>query len=143
MLQFLHPWLFVLLPAPLLLRYLLPAYREPRLAVQVPFIGTLKRISGADAADRPAVHRRLRRQWLGVALVWLGEPLSRDMPMRDLLVALDLSGSMETRDFSDENGAGTARLEATSRQHAVPLLPIHTAAPTLDQIKNVLGRSTE
>ena len=34
------------------------------------------------------------------------------LPMRDLLVAVDLSGSMETRDFTDSSGAVTDRLSA-------------------------------
>ena len=34
--------------------------------------------------------------------------------MRDLLVALDLSGSMETRDFTDASGQLTDRLDAAN-----------------------------
>ena len=59
------------------------------------------------------VLRRTRVQWIQLLLMWLAviaalarpqwldEPLARDVPMRDLLVALDLSGSMDTRDFTD------------------------------------------
>jgi Ca-activated chloride channel family protein len=42
----------------------------------------------------------------------MDEPLVRELPMRDLLVALDLSGSMETRDFTDESGEVSDRLTA-------------------------------
>jgi Ca-activated chloride channel family protein len=44
--------------------------------------------------------------------LWLGDPVVQELPMRDLLVALDLSGSMETRDFTDAGGATAERLAA-------------------------------
>lgn len=124
MLQFAYPWLFLLLPLPLLVRRLVPAYLEPRLAVRVPFMEALYRASGRDASTGAAVMRRTRLQWLQLGLIWIAlvtavarpqwleEPLSRDLPMRDLLVALDLSGSMDTRDFSDADGNRVERLAA-------------------------------
>jgi Ca-activated chloride channel family protein len=124
MLQFAFPWAFALLPLPLLVRYLLPAYREPRLAVRVPFMDILRRVTGEQGSEGAAIYRRKRIQWVQLVLVWvffviaiarpqwLDEPVVRELPMRDLLVALDLSGSMETRDFSDDNGAAIDRLAA-------------------------------
>jgi Ca-activated chloride channel family protein len=46
---------------------------------------------------------------------WLGEPVIRDIPMRDLLVAVDLSGSMEARDFTDNEGNSVDRLTAVKQ----------------------------
>jgi Ca-activated chloride channel family protein len=43
---------------------------------------------------------------------WLDDPVVQEKPMRDLLVALDLSGSMETKDFNDGEGGLTDRLDA-------------------------------
>jgi Ca-activated chloride channel family protein len=43
---------------------------------------------------------------------WLDEPLSKTLPMRDLLVAIDLSGSMATADFVNAAGEPVGRLTA-------------------------------
>ena len=50
MLQFVYPWVITLLPLPLLIRWLTPAYREPRLAVRVPFMDRLRRATGRENA---------------------------------------------------------------------------------------------
>jgi Ca-activated chloride channel family protein len=122
--EFTHPWVFLLLPIPVLARYLLPPHREPRPAVRVPFMATLRRVTGQGGEAGTPVLRRTRVQWIQLLLMWLAviaalarpqwldEPLARDVPMRDLLVALDLSGSMDTRDFTDAAGTVTDRLTA-------------------------------
>lgn len=125
MIEFAAPWWFLALPIPLLIRYLLPPYRAPRVAVRAPFIERVRRVTGAAAAGQPATTaRRSRWQWLTLAMVWLAlvaaiarpqwldEPVVRELPMRDLLVALDLSGSMETTDFTDAGGNRASRLQA-------------------------------
>jgi len=122
-----YPWVFLLLPLPLLIYYLAPAYREPRLAVRVPFMGLLYRLTGQQSGDGTAVARRSQLQkaqlilgWLALVAalarpVWMDEPMVRELPMRDLLVALDLSGSMETMDFTDESGQSSDRLTAAKQ----------------------------
>ena len=124
MIQFNAPWLFVLLPLPLLIWWLAPVYREPRVAVRVPFLGLLSLLSGRQASGGPALTARGRLQtaqmvmvWLALVCalarpVWMDEPQVRELPMRDLLVALDLSGSMDTRDFTDASGQVSDRLSA-------------------------------
>jgi len=122
-----YPWAYVLLPLPLLLRYLLPAYRESRSAVRVPFLGVLTRLTGQTPSSGSAVLRRTKLQWMALIVVWLGtvaalsgpqwleEPLVEELPMRDMVVAVDLSGSMDTRDFTDNAGAVTDRLTAAKQ----------------------------
>ena len=124
MLQFSYPWLLLLVPLPLLVYFLAPAYREPRTAVRVPFMDVLRRLTGQQEPTTHAFTRRTRMQkmqlilgWLALVAAlarptWLDEPLVQELPMRDLLVALDLSGSMETEDFSDATGATSDRLTA-------------------------------
>jgi len=124
MLNFAYPWLLLLLPLPLLAYWLLPAYREPRQPVRVPFLNLLSRLAGQDASAAGTIYRRNLPQRIMVILVWIGlatalarpqwvdEPIVKELPMRDLLVAVDLSGSMETRDFTDSGGAVTDRLTA-------------------------------
>lgn len=124
MISFSYPWMFLILPLPLLVYWLAPAYHEPRLAVRVPFMNLLSRLSGRQAGTGAAITRRQGLQklqlivtWLALVVatarpVWMDEPLVQELPMRDLLVALDLSGSMDTQDFSDENGRPGDRLSA-------------------------------
>ena len=124
MIHFAYPWVFLLLPLPFLIHWLAPAHQEPRLAVYVPFMRVLARLAGAKTAAGAVITRRRRLQsvqivlvWLAVVAtaarpLWLGEPITRELPMRDLLVALDLSGSMETTDFSDRTGETAQRLAA-------------------------------
>ena len=124
MLHFAYPWAFLLLPLPLLIYWLAPPHREPRLAVYVPFMHVLVRLAGGASADGATITRRRPLQlaqivlaWLAIVTavarpLWLGEPVIRELPMRDVLVALDLSGSMETSDFTDASGATAERLTA-------------------------------
>jgi Ca-activated chloride channel family protein len=127
MLYVAYPWVFLLLPLPLLILYLAPAYREPRLAVRVPFMDRLLRVTGQAVGPGGALVRRTRMQKVQVAFAWLAllaalsrptwmeDPIVRELPMRDLLVALDLSGSMDTRDFTDAAGQLTDRLDAAQQ----------------------------
>ncbi len=113
MLTLAHPWLFLLAPLPLLIRWLLPAHNERKSAVRVPFLQLLSRLTGLQPGAGVAVARRPLSQWLMLSLAWLlvmvaitrpqwlGEPIIKELPMRDLLVAVDLSGSMEAQDFTD------------------------------------------
>ena len=43
---------------------------------------------------------------------WIEPPLHRDLPTRDLLLLVDLSGSMDTKDFVDASGKTVDRLAA-------------------------------
>ena len=127
MIQFAAPWLFLLLPLPWLARRLLPAYRESRPALKVPFLERLKRVTGEQGGTQASLARRLRSQWLLVTLSWLAlvtalarpqwldDPVVQEQPMRDLLLALDLSGSMDARDFSDSSGQAIDRLAAAKQ----------------------------
>ncbi len=107
MLHFLWPWLFLLLPLPFLVRrWMPPATVGDRVALRVPFYRTLREISGKTS---------LGMSWLGVSplafLVWClllmagSQPLwvgnTRDLPTtgRDLMLVIDISGSMRHMDF--------------------------------------------
>ena len=61
MLTFAHEWAFWLLPLPLLLYWLLPAYREGRPAARIPTFAQLETLSGgAHGASAGARRRRTR-----------------------------------------------------------------------------------
>lgn len=119
-----QPWLYLLLPLPLLVRWLLPPYREARPALRAPFFDELAGASGATPAEGAVVQERTTGQaviglvvWclLVAALarpVWVEPPLERTETGRDLLLAVDLSGSMETTDFTRPDGTTSSRLDA-------------------------------
>jgi len=120
MIEFEWPWLFMLLPLPLLLRWILPAStRDDDAAIRVPFFDDLATGDGLKSTGELA---RLPL-WLGLIawlfLVaasarpqWLGEPVELPISGRDLMMAVDLSGSMEVEDFQI-NGRTVNRLIAT------------------------------
>ncbi|SCU80811.1 von Willebrand factor A [Cupriavidus necator] len=126
MYQFEYPWLFVLLPLPLplLLWWWLPPYREESPSVRLPFFGEVASAAGLTPATGAVVPRRNRLQWVLAPLAWalvvtalarpqfLEAPIQKVQPARDLLIALDLSQSMDTRDFRDPSGALIPRVQA-------------------------------
>lgn len=124
MLTLAYPWLLLLLPLLWVLRWVVPAYRESQEALRVPFLGHLVALTGDTASSGAAVARVSRVQrlvimscWALFVLAvarpqWIGEPVSRTVPTRDLLLAVDLSGSMETRDFTNQAGDSVDRLTA-------------------------------
>lgn len=127
MLDFVYPWLAGLLPLPLLVYWLAPAYRNRGQGVRAPFFDDVQRLSGAGKQRGAGV--ALRGLWRMLALVlcwalvlaalmrpqWTLPPVHRDQPARDLLLLVDLSASMDTKDFTDPNGTRVTRLEAVKQ----------------------------
>jgi Ca-activated chloride channel family protein len=122
--EFDFPWAFALLPLPLLAAWILPAYRERRESVRVPFFEKVATAAGAEPA-RGGVHmRRNVLQWIFAPLAWVlivtalarpqyvEPPIEQIEPARDLMLAVDLSGSMDTPDLFDVDGNRIQRLEA-------------------------------
>jgi Ca-activated chloride channel family protein len=119
-----HPWLLALLPLPLVVWWLAPPYSEPHRALVVPFLPRLANLSGQAPGRGASVSHGSIWRWLTVCFCWLcvvlalarpqviEPPLSKDIPVRDMLLAVDLSGSMATRDFQDTQGATIDRLAA-------------------------------
>jgi Ca-activated chloride channel family protein len=124
MLTFAYPWLLLLVVFPLILRYLLPAYKEAEPAIRVPWfkrMADLLRLHPAEGAViRNAKPIRLVFGLLGWVLIvvavarpqFLEPPVSRVLPTRDLLLLVDLSGSMEANDFTNAQGERVDRLSA-------------------------------
>lgn len=121
MYEFLWWWLFILLPLPLLVRWWLkPVEREAGLALRVPFLDDFQQQGGV----------LLSRSWQGMLAlvlatlawlmlvtaaarpVWIGEAMTLPVAGRDLMMAVDLSGSMQEQDFI-LNGQVVDRLIAT------------------------------
>ncbi|TCK17891.1 Ca-activated chloride channel family protein [Thiogranum longum] len=119
--EFIWPWVFAALPLPLLMAWLLPrAAENTGAALRLPFYQALT----ASSVVRQSTPSRIRL-WLAI-LVWallviaaarpqyLGEPVHLPISGRDLLLAVDISGSMETEDMV-MGGRVTSRLIAVKR----------------------------
>ena len=80
MLTLAHPWLLVLLPLPLLVWFFVPAHREPRQGLVVPFLGRLAEHTGQQPAEGAIVMRGgwLRRVSLGIG--WICAVLAMSRP---------------------------------------------------------------
>ncbi len=109
MIDFALPWLLALLPLPLLVRRLLPPAPEGRDgALRVPFYRDLASLPAGGDGTGPRERAALVLQVLAWALLvvgaaqprWVGEPRPVATHGRDLMLALDLSGSMATEDFA-------------------------------------------
>ncbi|MEM1155197.1 MAG: VWA domain-containing protein [Pseudomonadota bacterium] len=123
MVELAYPWALALLVLPLLMR-LLPDYKESRDSIKVPFFDKLVELSEQRPQTGAMVLRRDRAQlflvgftWLCLVLAaakpqWIGAPIEQQKSGRDLMIAVDLSGSMEATDFALPDGTQVDRLEA-------------------------------
>ena len=122
MLEWLWPWAFILLPLPFFVRRFLPAASSAQdAALQVPFMHDFEDISSSQQSNNS-------KPWLLIlsALAWifliiaaarpqyLGDPIELPVSGRDLMLAVDLSGSMQMEDF-EINGQAVDRLTATKK----------------------------
>jgi Ca-activated chloride channel family protein len=124
MLTLQYPWLLLLLAMPLAATRLLPPFREARASLRVPFMGRLEDASHGKAAAGSAVREAGRAQkaflfvvWALVVLSlarpqWVGDSVSKTIASRDILLAVDLSTSMEQQDFTSPEGESIDRLQA-------------------------------
>jgi len=125
--EILYPWVFALVPLPLVAWRALPAYRERFAALHVPFFDRLARATGQVPTPGSVVLPRgvfericMAIVWLLVVLAvarpqWVEPPIERIESGRDLLLALDLSQSMEEKDFPDQGGRRSERLAAAKQ----------------------------
>jgi Ca-activated chloride channel family protein len=109
MIDFYWPWCFLAIPFPYLFRSLLSSYNRNEAALKVPFL--------EDFSTEKSVAKPQSPSWrLMVAMVawlllisamarpqWLGDPIEQAISGRDLMLAVDLSGSMNEQDFMLKN----------------------------------------
>ena len=127
MLEFAYPLALLALPLPLLAWWLLPPQRERVSALRVPFFEKIAAAAGSEARAGAVI---LRRRWLQLVVAtlvwlllvaglakpeWVGEPVVRIEAARDIMLALDLSASMDYYDFPGEDGNDVSRFTAVQR----------------------------
>ncbi len=123
MLRFDYPWLFLLLPIPWFVWAFMPALLTPQLSVRVPFIDRLTQAASRSSLP-PIQGGRTRFNWVWGLLawcllltalarpMWIADPLTANLPTRDLLLLVDLSASMDQEDFESRQGQAINRLDA-------------------------------
>lgn len=111
MLEFTWPWAFAALPVPLLVYLFFARASRQDAALYVPFFKRLSQLQ--TDSSRVDANRLLR--WLCCLLIWLAMVLAAARPQwvgeaiqlpssgRDLMLAVDISGSMEARDMVINN----------------------------------------
>jgi Ca-activated chloride channel homolog len=99
------PWVLAALPLPLLVLLLPRAQAVGGAALRVPFYGELPGIATGAARRRPWWQRAAAvLAWVLLVLAaarpeWVGEPVNLPVSGRDLMLAVDVSGSMEQEDY--------------------------------------------
>lgn len=122
-----QPWLLAILPLPLIVWWLVPAYRKTVAALRIPYFDEVAEAAGVKPTEGSIVPRRNWAQRLLAPLCWflivlalarpqyVEPPITRTEPQRDLMLALDLSQSMDTRDFRDPTGQMETRVSGVKQ----------------------------
>lgn len=106
MIDLVWPWLLTLLPLPFLVYRFAPKNtRSPKTAMRVPFLADISPYQSETVAVNSHVSLWVAAfAWLLLVFAltrpqWLGEPLEQSISGRDLMLAVDLSASMQEQDF--------------------------------------------
>jgi Ca-activated chloride channel family protein len=125
--EWIFPWALLLLPAPFLVLWLVPPHRERMPGLRVPFFRRIAAAVGEEPRAGSVVLRRRRLEMLLIFLVWIalvvalarpervGEPIEITKAARDVVLAIDISGSMDENDFTAADGSTLQRLEGVKR----------------------------
>lgn len=119
-----YPWMLLLLPLAWLVWRFAPPHRERVAATRVPFFRQLTEAAGIEPRQGASILERGFLQMAAAICVWilvivalarperLGEPVVIEKSARDIVLALDISGSMDARDFTAPDGQRQQRLAA-------------------------------
>lgn len=122
MFEFGYIWGFFLSPLPLLVYWLMPAYKQRKEALRHPRFAEAIDASGRKASSGAWISKRNIFQWIILNLIWLamltalasprivGEPEMKVKNARNFVIAADISFSMANRDWQID-GQRTTRWE--------------------------------
>jgi len=105
--EFAWPWMFAMLPLPWLAWRFLPPVKRQEAALRVPFLEDFESLQGRKSRARDSSAPGLLVATLAWVLLvsaaarpqWQGEAVPLPLQGRDLMLAVDLSGSMAEEDF--------------------------------------------
>lgn len=111
MFEFASPWLLLCLPLPLLAYFFLPSQKQQDSAILVPFFNQVSDQSNQSSgynAQKWLLQIVAALAWILLVVAaarpqWVGESIQLPTEGRDLLLAVDISGSMETADMTIDN----------------------------------------
>jgi Ca-activated chloride channel homolog len=122
-----HPWLLALLPLPLIVYWLLPAYKEEQDSLRLTFFDYFASSLGLKPQHQAVIMRTNWLEKIVYSLCWalivlaltrpqfVEPPIQTIEPGRDLMLALDISQSMETPDFRTADGRRMRRVDAVKQ----------------------------
>lgn len=106
MLELSWPWMLTLLPLPFLMRKLAPQSQTRSASLRIPFYKEIAdgMLTGGGVSKTALILASLA--WLFLIAgsarpIWIEHTVKIPVTGRDLLIAMDISGSMETADFSN------------------------------------------
>jgi Ca-activated chloride channel homolog len=109
--EFGYKYAFFLLPLPLIIYFLLPALRQQKTFMSVPFFKNFIEATGIKGKAGISVSKKKIINIFSLSLIWIlfitalasprlvGEPEQKIKTARSLMLAIDLSGSMATTDW--------------------------------------------
>jgi len=111
MIEWLWPLAFLLVPAPILVRWLIKASKKKQPALTVPSLEGFSGLSTNESFNATLSTVKIMLLWLAWILLiaavarpqWVGEMVSLPTTGRDLMLAIDISGSMATEDMQVNN----------------------------------------
>jgi len=121
--QFERPWVWWLLALPFVMR-LFPSQKTKPESLVIPSFRILSKLSGSEPSADVSIAKRSVLAWIFTYLVWVllvcaaatpqivGEPQKQIKTARNFLLNIDLSLSMETRDWVNKNGDRVSRWDA-------------------------------
>lgn len=124
MLTLAFPWALLLIPLPWLVWRYAPPWRNQVTALRIPFFRTVSAAASLTPQPGAVVLQRSLLQMTIAVVIWiliivalarpehLGEPVIITKSARDIVLALDISGSMDERDFMTPEGQPKQRLAA-------------------------------
>lgn len=127
MLEFEYIWMFLLIPLPILVWLILPVYKDRQESIRIPFfdeISTAAKIKPSEGAVILKLNwmQKILAPILWILIVtaiakpqWVDDPIVKIEPARDLLLAVDISQSMDARDFRDSTNRRIDRLTAVKQ----------------------------
>lgn len=124
MIDLTYPWLLILLPLPYLCYQLLPEYRQKAPAYRIPFFKLAAHAAKAHISSGSQIHSKAKLDILFASIIWLCCVIAATKPVlleaevnkrimsRDIMLAIDLSGSMDEQDFNNNTQTPIRRLDA-------------------------------
>ncbi len=117
MIQVAYPWIFIIIVLPFILRIALPKAKtyDSSSALKIPFFNQLLNVftnNKINSISTTYLKYLALLIWIllvtsGAGIQWLGKPLALPQSGRDLMLAIDISGSMQTPDMVTNNRAET------------------------------------